>query len=83
MDTTTQKIWEAVTKLDKADIHSASICHAIINMMINQGIVTKEEATRQIEKSIVKVLTVHKQIAKVMQNQNSAFGAQAGLKTLQ
>ena len=83
MDTATQKIWKAVTGLEQADIHSAARCHSIINLMINQGVVTKEEFTRQIEKSVAKVVTVHKKIAEAIQDQNSAAGDNPGLKTLQ
>ena len=83
MDAATHKIWQAVTSLEQADIHSTALCHSIINLMINQGVVTKEELTRQIEKSVAKVVSVHKQIAKAIQDQNSAAGANAELKTLQ
>ena len=78
-----EKLWKALTNLDKADIQTTALCHAIVTLMIDKGLVTQEQAAKELEKSIVKVLTVHKQIAKVMQNQNSAFGAQARLKTLQ
>ncbi len=83
MGVDTEKIWKAVTNLDKADIQTAALCHAIIAVMIDNGIVTKKEATRQIEKSILKVVTVHKQIANAMYDQNSALGARAGLNSLQ
>ena len=83
MGVDTEKIWKAVTNLDKTNIQTAALCHAIITVMIDNGIVTKKEATRQIEKSILKVVMIHKQIANAMYDQNSALGAWAGLKTLQ
>ena len=52
MDAAMQKIWKAVTSLEQADTHSTALCHSIINLMINQGVVTKKEFTRQIEKSV-------------------------------
>ena len=83
MEAVMQKIWKAVTSLEQADIHSTALCHSIINLMINQGVVTKEEFRRQIEKSIIKVVSVHKKIVQAMQDQNSAAGVNAELKTLQ
>ena len=83
MNTATQKIWKAVGSLEKADTQAAALCHSIINMMINHGVVTKEEFTRQIEKSVTQVVSVHKKIAKAMQNQNSAVGAGTKLNTMQ
>jgi hypothetical protein len=50
--------------------------------MIRQGVVTKEEATRQIQKSVAKIVALHKEIAETMQDRNSAAGANARLKTL-
>ena len=83
MNAATQKIRQALTSLEQADIHSTALCHSIINLMLNQGVVTREELARQIEKSVAKVVSVHKQIAKAIQDQNSAAGANAELKTLQ
>ena len=83
MDTTIMKIWKAVTSLEQADVQSTALCHSIINLMINQGVVTKEEFKKQIENSITKVVSVHKQIAKAMQNQNSAAGTDSELNTVQ
>jgi hypothetical protein len=72
MDAGMQKIWKAVTSIEQADTHSTALSHSIINLMINQGVVTKKEFTRQIEKSVAKVVSVHKQKAKTIKDQNSA-----------
>lgn len=82
MVSATQKIWEAVANLDRADTHTAALCHAIINMMVDQGVITREDASRQIEKSILKVVAVHRKIAEAMQDQITDPGARSGSKTL-
>ena len=43
--------------LEQADIYPTARCYSIVNLMINQGVVTKEEVTRQIEKSVAKVVS--------------------------
>lgn len=83
MVSATQKIWEAVANLDRADTHTAALCHAIINMIVQQGVVTREDANRQIEKSILKVISVHKQIANAMQDLNADLSDHTNSKTLQ
>jgi hypothetical protein len=83
MATDTEKIWKAVTSLDRADIHTTALCHTIINLMIDNEIVSRKEATRQIEKSIVKVVTAYRQIAHAMQDQDSDLGVGQGLKKMQ
>jgi hypothetical protein len=83
MNAAMQEIWKVVSGLEQADVHSAAMCHSIIKMMINQGVITKEEFTRQIAKSTIEVVSVHKQIVKAMQEQKSAADADRGLKTLQ
>lgn len=79
----TQKIWEAVANIDRTDTHTASLCHAIINMMIHQGVVTRDEANRQIEKSILEVVSVHKRIVNAMQDLNTDLAAHSEAKTIQ
>jgi hypothetical protein len=83
MESATQKIWEAVANLDRTDTHTAALCHAIINMMVHQGMVTREEANRQIEKSISKVVSVHKRIVSAMQGQNPDPGIHSEQETIQ
>lgn len=75
MVSATQKIWEAVANLDRGDAYTAALCHAIINMMVHQGIVTREAANRQIEKSTMEVIKVHKRIVKAMQDMNTGPAA--------
>jgi hypothetical protein len=83
MNAATQKLWEAVAKLDRTDTHTAALCHAIINMMIHQGIVTREEANRQIEESFMNVVSVHKRIVNAMQDLNTGGVARPEAGTIQ
>jgi len=78
----TEKIWKAVANLDRGDTHTAALCLAIINMMVRQGVVTRENANRQIEESILKVVSVHKQIANAMQELNTGLNARSDVKTI-
>jgi hypothetical protein len=82
MDAIMEKIWKAVKGLDQADVHSAALCHSIINLMITQGVVTKEEVALQIEKSVAKVVLVHKKIVKAMNEQSAGAGGIEGRQTL-
>jgi hypothetical protein len=79
----TQKIWQAVTNLDQSDTYTAALCHAIINMMVHQGIVTREAANRQIEKSTMEVISVHKRIVKAMQDMVTGPAARSKAETIQ
>jgi hypothetical protein len=83
MASATRKIWKTVANLDQTDTHTVALCHAIINMMVHQGIVTREEARRQIEKSLRKVVSVHKRITNAMQDQNTGLSVRAGEETIQ
>jgi hypothetical protein len=83
MVSATEKIWKAVANLDQGDSHTAALCLAIINMMVRQGLVTKEDANRQIEESILKVVSVHKQIANAMQDLSTGLNARSDVKTIQ
>ena len=74
METAIQQIWKAVTGLEQADHQATAMCYSIINLMIKQGIVTKEEVSRQIEKSVTKVVTRHKEIVRTMNDQQSNTG---------
>jgi hypothetical protein len=79
----TQKIWQAVTSLDRSDTYTAALCHAIINMMVHQGIVTREAANRQIEKSTMEVISVHKRIVKALQDMDTGPAAHSNTETIQ
>jgi len=83
MTADTEKIWKALTNLDRADFHTTALCHSIINLMIANEIVSREEATRQIEISIAKVVTAYKQIVRAGKDQDSDSVARQELKTLQ
>jgi hypothetical protein len=82
METALQKIWKAVTGLKQADHQSTAMCYSIINLMIKQGIVTREEATRQIEKSVVHVVSLHKEISEAMRDKMSAAVKNSGMTSL-
>lgn len=82
MDAVIQNIWKAVNGLRQADDQSTALCYSLLNLMIKQGVVTREEATRQIEKSTIKVVAIHKQIAEAMQEQSSDAGEYKGSKTV-
>jgi hypothetical protein len=83
MVSATQNIWQAVANLDRNDTHTAAVCHAIINLMIHQGIVTREEANHQIEKSMQQVISVHQRIVNAMQGLNPGPVAHTEAKTIQ
>jgi hypothetical protein len=75
MDKRIHDIWEAVKSLERADIDSAAMCYSIVDLMIDQGIVTREEFARQMAKSVAKVVSVHKQIAEAMREKYPDTGA--------
>ncbi len=81
MEPAVEKIWKAVSGLEQADVHSTAMCHSIIKMMIDNGVATKKEFARQIEKSMAEVVAIRKKIAKAMREQKSAYGAE--VETLQ
>lgn len=78
----TQKIWNFVRNLEHGDDQTTALCYSIINLMIKHRIVTKEEAALQIEKSVAKVVTVHKRIVEAMREKNENSGDNAGRKHL-
>jgi hypothetical protein len=83
MVSATQKIWEAVANLDRADAHTVALCHAIINIMVHQGVVTREDANRQIEKSTLEVMSVHKRIVNAMRSSKSNIDTGSESRTIQ
>lgn len=83
MVSATQKIWQAVANLDRSDTHTAALGHAIINMLVNQGVVTREEANRQIEKSMQEVVSVHQRIVNAMQGLPPGSVAHTEAETIQ
>jgi hypothetical protein len=78
-----EKIWQALINLDKADIQSTALCHAIITLMIEKGIVTQEQAAEELEKSIPKVLSIRKGVADALSDPRSILDAWVETKTVQ
>ena len=66
METEIKNIWKALSNLDKADIQTAALCHAIVAMLINKGIGSQEEIAEEMEKSISKVMAVRKEIVEAI-----------------
>jgi hypothetical protein len=78
-----QNIWKALGNLDKADIQTTALCHAIITLMINNGIVTQEQAADELGKSVPKVMALRKGIADAVVDPNSVLSPMVENKTLQ
>ena len=66
METEIKNIWKALSNLDKADIQTAALCHAIVAMLIDKGIGSQEEIAEEMEKSISKVMAVRKEIVEAL-----------------
>lgn len=83
MSEETEKIWKALSNLDKADIQTTALCHAIITLLIDHGIVTQEQAAEELEKSIPKVVALRKGIADAIPDPRSILDARVETETLQ
>lgn len=83
MSLETEKIWKALSNLDKADIQTTALCHAIVTLMIDNGIVTQEQAAKELEKSIPKVMALRKGISDAVSDPRSIINAWAETETLQ
>ncbi len=83
MNSETEKIWKALINLDRADIQTTALCHAIVTLMIEKGVVTQEQAAKEMEKSIPKVLDIRKEIANAMSDPLSIVDAWAETKNVQ
>ena len=83
MNNEMKNIWKAVRNLDNGDLNAAATCHAIMALMIKNGVVTKEESVRQIDISMKKVIQVHNKIAQAMKFHESASKKNTALKTIQ
>ena len=75
-------IWKALTNLDKADIQTAALCHAIVTVLIEKGIGSQEEIAREVGKSICKVLTVRKEIAEAVSDSYAVPSATTEYETV-
>ena len=82
MNTEIKNIWKALTNLDKADVQTAALCHAIVTLLIEKGVGSQEEIAREMEKSIPQVMTVRKEIADAMSDTDSTFDGTAGQETV-
>jgi hypothetical protein len=78
-----EKIWKALSNLDKADIQTTALCHAIITLMIDNGIVTQEQAAKELEKSIPKVMALRKGVSDAIFDPNSMLNPWVENKTVQ
>jgi len=78
-----EKIWKALSNLDKADIQTTALCHAIITLMIDNGIVTQEQAAEELGKSIPKGMALRKDISDTVSDPRSILNAWAENNTVQ
>ena len=62
----TEKIWKALSNLDKADIQTTALCHAIITLLIEKGVVTQEQTAEELEKSIPMVIKLRNELDTVV-----------------
>lgn len=83
MNSEIEKIWKALSNLDKADIQTTALCHAIITLMIDNGIVTQEQAAEELGKSIPKVMALRKDISDTVSDPHSILNAWAESSTVQ
>lgn len=83
MNSEIEKIWKALSNLDKADIQTTALCHAMITLMIDNGIVTQEQAAEELGKSIPKVMALRKGVAGAVFDPNSIFNPWVENKTVQ
>jgi hypothetical protein len=78
-----KNIWKALFNLDKADIQTTALCHAIITLMIDNGIVTQEQAAEELGKSIPKVVALRKDISDTIFDPRTIFNTSVESKTVQ
>ncbi len=71
MNAEIENIWKALTNLDKADVQTTALCHAIVTLLIEKGIGSQEEIAEELGKSIPKVMTVRREIANAMSDPHS------------
>ena len=70
-----KNIWKALSNLDKADVQTTALCHAIVTLLIEKGIGSQEEIAEELEKSIPKVMTVRREIADAISDPHSILNA--------
>jgi hypothetical protein len=79
----TEKIWKALSNLDKADIQTTALCHAIITLLIEKGVVTQEQTAEEMEKSIPMVLKLRNELETVTGDPISILNARKKTQTVQ
>jgi hypothetical protein len=82
MNAEIKNIWKALTNLDKADVQTAALCHAIVTLLIEKGVGSQEEIAQEMAKSIPQVMTVRKEIADAMSDPDPIFNATVGEETV-
>lgn len=82
MNAEIHKIWKALTNLDKADVQTTALCHAIVTLLIEKGIGSQEEIAEELEKSIPKVMAVRKEIVDAISDPLSIFNPPAPDETI-
>ena len=82
MNAEIKNIWKALTNLDKADVQTTALCHAIVTLLIEKGIGSQEEIAKELEKSTPKVMTVRREIADAMSYPHSILSTTVEDETL-
>jgi len=75
MNAEIENIWKALTNLDKADVQTTALCHAIVALLIAKGIGSQAEIAEELGKSIPKVMPLRREIADAMSDPLSIFNA--------
>lgn len=70
-----KSIWKALTNLDKADIQTTALCHAIVTLLIEKGVGSEQEIAQKMEESIPKVMKVRKEIAEALSDPLAVFNS--------
>lgn len=83
MNAEIKKIWKALGNLDKADIQTTALCHAIITLLVDKNIVTQEQAAEELGKSIPKVMALRKGISDAIFDPRSILNTWVENETVQ
>lgn len=77
-----RNIWKALNNLDKADVQTAALCHAIVTMLIEKGIGSQEEIAEGMEKSIPQVVAIRKEVEDAISDRHSEFNGPGKKETI-
>jgi hypothetical protein len=83
MDAEFRRIWSALANLDKADVQTTALCHAIITLLVDNNIVTQEQAAEELGKSIPKVMALRKGISDAIFGPSAIFNTGVENETVQ